>query len=59
MLMIGKIQPKSCFSILYSFLSELLQKVSFDWIRKYGGIYRLWFMVRPMVVIAAPEMMQV
>ncbi|XP_057365351.1 cytochrome P450 4c3-like [Daphnia carinata] len=37
---------------------ELLKKSAFTWVRKYGGIYRVWFTVRPLVVIASPELME-
>ncbi|KAI9559852.1 hypothetical protein GHT06_013859 [Daphnia sinensis] len=38
---------------------ELLKKSAFTWVREYGGIYRVWFTVRPMAVIASPEFMEV
>ncbi|XP_032792206.2 cytochrome P450 4c3 isoform X1 [Daphnia magna] len=37
---------------------ELLRKSSFDWIKQHGSIYRIWFTVRPMVVIASPELLE-
>ncbi|XP_057365312.1 cytochrome P450 4C1-like [Daphnia carinata] len=37
---------------------ELLKKCAFTWVRKYGGIYRVWLTVRPWVIIASPEFME-
>ncbi|KAI9552443.1 hypothetical protein GHT06_022809 [Daphnia sinensis] len=37
---------------------ELLRKACHDWIKQYGSMYRVWFTVRPMVVIASPELLE-
>jgi hypothetical protein len=38
---------------------ELLRRASFKWVKEHGSIYRVWFTLRPMVVIAAPELLEV
>ena len=37
---------------------EYLKIVHFDWVNKYGAIYRLW-LGRPAVLISSPEFMEV
>ena len=44
---------------MHSVVIELLRKASFKWIKEHGSIYRVWFTLRPMVVIAAPELLEV
>ena len=35
-----------------------LKWVHFDWLQKYGGIYRAWGGTRPVVIVATPEFME-
>nr|CAH0101006.1 unnamed protein product [Daphnia galeata] len=51
------IMMEICSALLHSVVIELLRKASFKWIKEYGSIYRVWFTLRPMVVIAAPELL--
>jgi len=37
---------------------EYLQRLHVQWIRHYGGIYRLWLGNRPIVIISLPELME-
>ena len=38
---------------------EFLKVCHFDWIKKYGNIYRAWGGFRPVAVISSPELMEV
>ena len=33
--------------------------VSGDWVNKYGSIYRVWFGLRPVILLTAPELLEV
>ncbi|XP_046632812.1 cytochrome P450 4c3-like [Daphnia pulicaria] len=37
---------------------ELLRRASFKWTKEHGSIYRVWFTIRPMVLLAAPELLE-
>ncbi|XP_059353317.1 cytochrome P450 4c3-like isoform X2 [Daphnia carinata] len=36
---------------------EVLNIVSGDWVKKYGNIYRIWFTIRPVILITSPELL--
>ncbi|XP_045033867.1 cytochrome P450 4c3-like [Daphnia magna] len=36
---------------------EVLNIVNGDWVRKYGSIYRIWFIIRPVILITSPELL--
>lgn len=38
---------------------EVLNIVNGDWVRKYGSIYRIWFIIRPVILITSPELLDV
>nr|CAH0101008.1 unnamed protein product [Daphnia galeata] len=37
---------------------EFLRVANFKWIKEHGSIYRVWFTLRPMIGIAAPEFLE-
>ncbi|KAI9563279.1 hypothetical protein GHT06_010737 [Daphnia sinensis] len=39
-------------------LDEYLKLLHFDWIKKYGPIYRVWGGFRPVAVISSPQLME-
>ncbi|XP_032789240.2 cytochrome P450 4c3 [Daphnia magna] len=39
-------------------LDEFLKLVHFDWIKKYGPIYRVWGGFRPVAIISSPQLME-
>ncbi|XP_057367277.1 cytochrome P450 4c3-like [Daphnia carinata] len=39
-------------------LDEYLQLLHFDWIKKYGPIFRVWGGFRPVAVISSPQLME-
>lgn len=41
------------------FVSGLFRKLTFDWNKKYGGIFRVWLTFHPVVVVGLPEMLEV
>ena len=41
------------------FVSEIMEIVSGDWVKKYGSIYRVWFGLRPVILLTAPELLEV
>lgn len=45
---------------LSRFHLELFKKFTFDWIQKYGGMFRIWLtFYYPYVIIGSPELLQV
>jgi cytochrome P450 family 4 len=41
------------------YFSEIMDIVSGDWVKKYGSIYRVWFGLRPVILLTAPELLEV
>ncbi|XP_046449158.1 cytochrome P450 4c3-like isoform X2 [Daphnia pulex] len=39
-------------------LDEFLKLVHFDWVKKYGPIYRAWGGFRPVAILSSPELME-
>ena len=37
---------------------EFLKRIHFEWVEKYGSIYRFWAGTNPMVAISSPELME-
>ena len=37
---------------------EFLIRIHFEWVEKYGNIYRFWAGTNPMVAISSPELME-
>ncbi|KAI9552444.1 hypothetical protein GHT06_022810 [Daphnia sinensis] len=36
---------------------EVMNIVSGDWVKKYGNIYRIWFTIRPVILVTSPELL--
>ncbi len=44
--------------ILFVKYEEFLKLVHFDWVRKYGKIFRIWCGSRPVLMVSSPELME-
>ena len=44
---------------VFVYFLEYLHIIHFEWIQKYGPLYRLWAGFRPVVLISTPELMEV
>ena len=53
------ILPTIMDNLLILFFAEFLKLVHFDWVKKYGPIYRAWGGFRPVAILSSPELMEV
>ena len=45
--------------VCYYFIEEFFDLIHFKWVQRYGKIYRAWGGLQAMVIISAPELMEV
>nr|CAH0107706.1 unnamed protein product [Daphnia galeata] len=62
--LINAVPGPDCLPILGNILAlnvpndEIMDIVSGDWVKKYGSIYRVWFGLRPVILLTAPELLE-
>ncbi|XP_046632819.1 cytochrome P450 4c3-like isoform X2 [Daphnia pulicaria] len=62
--LINAVPGPDCLPILGNVLAlnvpndEIMDIVSGHWLKKYGSIYRIWFTLRPVILLTAPELLE-